>query len=330
MNFRTEISLAKSEMKISYKDPVMFMGSCFSDYIGSKLSDLCFPVCINPFGVVYNPFSVTRSLKFITEAKEFQADDLFYYNDLWHSWDHHSSLSGSNKEETLQKINESLVDAGSFLKKAKYLIITFGTARIYRLKKSEKPVSNCHKYPASEFYRELLGVSEVVSDFLNIREKLLEFNPDLKIIFTVSPVRHWKDGAHGNQVSKSVLHLAIHNLLQINSCGCEYFPSYELLLDDLRDYRFFADDYLHPNDLAVNYIWEKFRDHYMDDETISLSGEINRIVKASRHRLFNPGSDSSVNFLKSQLMRIEELKEKHPYLELSELQENFSNRLNIH
>ena len=328
MNFRTEISPDPSPFKIDYNSPVMFLGSCFSDNIGNKLKDLLFPVNINPFGVVYNPLSVNRSLKIILENKHFREEDLFSFNSLWHSWDHHSKFSGNDKIMVLESINREIEKAHFFLKEARFLILTLGTAWVFRLKESGKVVCNCHKVPANKFDHELLGVSEIVDSFIRLRQQLKDFNPELKIVFTVSPVRHWKDGAHGNQVSKSVLHLAVHNLLQMSKCGCQYFPAYELTLDDLRDYRYFADDLLHPNNQAIEYIWEKFSHVFLEEPSLGLSREIQKIHQASGHKLFNPSSESSREFLKSNLKKLEEIKRRHPHLEIEALRERIVRVLN--
>lgn len=312
MKFRTEIKLNSYPFQINHQTAVFMIGSCFTDNIGEKIEELLFPVKINPFGVVYNPLSVFRSLELIIEKKEYKSNDLFQYENKWHSWDHHSSFSSENAELTINKINTEINDAHDFLKKSKYLIITLGTARIYRLLETNKIVCNCHKVPADKFQRELLEADVILENFLKLKKKLHHFNPDIKIIFTISPVRHWKDGAFGNQLSKAVLHLAIYKLLSLNEC--EYFPAYEIMMDDLRDYRFYADDMFHPNKLAINYIWEKFSDGFFSDESQKLNKKISGLVKASGHRFFDNSSEDSLKFIKKTEEKILKLKETYSFI----------------
>ncbi|MCK4923133.1 MAG: GSCFA domain-containing protein [Bacteroidales bacterium] len=323
MIFRTEIPTQNSEINISHKTPVLMMGSCFTDNVGNLLIDKLFPVKTNPFGVVYNPFSVFKGLEIIISSKKQEAGDLFEHNGKWHSWDHHSVFSGWKKDQVIEKINNEISHAHDFLKSAKYLILTFGSAWVYRLKESQSIVSNCHKVPAKEFNRELLQVSDIVNEFEKILNKLQQISPGIKIILTISPVRHWKDGAHGNQVSKSILHLAINDILQSQNEICEYFPSYELLIDDLRDYRFYADDLLHPNNQAIEYIFEKFEGSYFDEKTINLNNQIEKFIKASGHKHFDSESIQTKEFIKHQVEGIADLKEKHPYLDTDKLLSGF-------
>jgi hypothetical protein len=325
MQFRTEIIPGPSSLRIRYEDPVLLTGSCFTENVGQRLKESLFQTVINPFGVVYNPLSVQRSLEIILGEKKYSSKDLEFYNDHWYSWDHHSSFSGSNQDQVLQNINFQVKQASDFLKKASYVFISFGTAWVYRLKKTGNIVCNCHKVPAREFEREMLTVGLISTAYQSVIKDLLDFNPGLKIIFTVSPVRHWKDGAHGNQLSKSVLHLAINQIIEDHRGLCEYFPSYEILLDDLRDYRFYADDLLHPNKQAIDYIWKKFSERYFDDMTKQYMKEIEGIVKASNHRLVNPGSDSSKQFLQKQFEKIEILKNQLPFLNWKDLLGRFKN-----
>ena len=323
MNFRTEIPAQNSEINISHKTPVLMMGSCFTDNVGSLLKEKLFPVKTNPFGVVYNPFSVFKGLEIIMNNKKQEAKDLFEYNGNWHSWHHHSLFSGENKDQVLEKINNEIGLAHEFLKSAKFLILTFGSAWVYRLKENQSIVSNCHKVPAKEFNRELLNISDIVNEFGEILNKLKQISTGIKIILTVSPVRHWKDGAHGNQISKSILHLAINDIIQNKYEVCEYFPSYELLIDDLRDYRFYADDLLHPNNQAIEYIYEKFEGFYFDEETIILNKEIEKFIKASGHKHFDRESTKAKEFIQKQIKGISNLKEKHPYLDTEKLLSGF-------
>ena len=319
MKFRTEIPSEASAFQIDHKTPILMMGSCFTDNIGEKLKEQLFPIKINPFGVVYNPFSVFQGLEIIMHNKKFSEEDLFEHDGLWHSWHHHSAFSAPDKSEVLKKINAEIEESYRLLKTAKYLILTFGTAWAYHLKSTQSIVGNCHKVPSHKFERKLAEVSEIVNEFQSIREQLNKFNPEIRTILTVSPVRHWKDGAHGNQVSKSILHLSIHRILQNIEKSVEYFPSYEIMMDDLRDYRFFSDDLLHPNNQAIEYIYEKFEGFYFDKKTISLNTKIDKLLKASKHKLFDKESEKSKAFIEKQIANIQALKNDFPFLNTESL-----------
>ncbi|MFW5644698.1 MAG: GSCFA domain-containing protein [Bacteroidota bacterium] len=323
MKFRTEIIPGPSDFQIRYNDPVMLIGSCFTEYIGSRLREKHFSTDINPFGVVYNPISVKRSLELLMNGKHYTNEDLEYYNEKYFSWDHHSDFSGTEADKTLYKINYKIQSSSSFLKKAKYLFISMGTAWVYRLKKKGRIVSNCHKMPANNFTRELLTVDYIASEYYELIQNLKKINPNLKIIFTVSPIRHWKDGAHGNQISKSILHLSIHQIQDKCAEDADYFPSYEILLDDLRDYRFYGEDLIHPNQQAIDYIWEKFIESYFNETTKSQLIEIEKLVKASRHRFFDPESRESFKFRENQKRKLEQIKKVLPFVDFSNLSKAF-------
>ncbi len=323
MKFRTEIIQGPSHFQISYKDPIMLIGSCFTEYIGSRLREMQFSSDINPFGVVYNPLSVKRSIDLLMNEKQYTKEDLEFYNERYFSWDHHSDFSHPKADVTLEKINEKIKISSSFLRTAKYLFISMGTAWVYRVKKTGDIVCNCHKVPAKIFNRELLSTEIIETEFNELLEELKEFNPDLKIIFTVSPVRHWKDGAHGNQISKSILHLAIMQIQKKFGDLCDYFPSYEILLDDLRDYRFYAEDLLHPNQQAIDYIWEKFIVSYFNENTKRQLSAIEKLVKASNHRFTDPSSRKSFEFREKQKTKLERIKKELPFLDFSDLSKNF-------
>ena len=307
MKFRTEIEIKKALFDINHKSKIMFLGSCFTENIGRILEKAKFKVDINPFGILYNPLSVKKSLEILLNNQTFVEDDLVKRDDVWHSFSHHSRFSGLKKTEVLENINTQLAISSEFLRDADYLFITFGTAWTYFLNKNNEVASNCHKFPANDFTRKLITIDFIVSEMNLILEKLLLQNKNLKIIFTVSPVRHWKDGANGNQISKATLLLAIESLKK----QCEnisYFPSYELVIDDLRDYRFYADDMLHPNNLAVEYIKEKFADCYFSDSTKEINKEIEAILRAKAHRPFNPNSENHQRFLQKLNKRIDDLR----------------------
>jgi hypothetical protein len=315
MELRTKINIEPSLHKITYNDRVMFIGSCFASSIGSQMELGRMKVMINPSGAVYNPVSVCNTIDTITAEKEFVMDDLYYHNGIYLSFYHYTDFSSDDPVKVLEKINKKSKEALAFLRSARFLFITFGTARVYRWKKTGSIVSNCHKIRSDQFEPELLSVNEVVTVWANQLEKLHSLFPRLKVVFTVSPVRHWKDGAHGNQVSKSVLFLAIEELLS-HSVSPQYFPAYELIMDDLRDYRFYNEDMLHPSTTAINYIWDAFSASYMEDKTMNIWKEVVRISKACNHRL-NTDYDMKIkSFAEQMLKKISDIESKVPIIDL--------------
>jgi hypothetical protein len=282
------------------------------------------PIMVNPSGTVYNPVSVFNTLDAIISSKVTSVKDLFYHNKTWLSFFHYTDFTSEDPEILVKRINDSNIKAGEFLSKTKFLFITFGTSRVYRHKESGLIVSNCHKVPNSGFDIELLTVSEIADQWLSLLDRLSSFNPGLRIVFTVSPVRHWKDGAHGNQVSKSVLFLAIEELLKHKS-EPEYFPAYELQMDDLRDYRFYADDMLHPSQSAIDYIWGKFSDAYFDKATRELQSQILKITKAMNHRIKTESDSGKKAFAESVLNLIAEVERLNTEIDFSLEKEYFRN-----
>jgi hypothetical protein len=316
LQFRTEISLKKSSFLIDYQSASFFIGSCFSDNIGKILYDLKFPALLNPFGVLYNPVSVSDALTSIVENKKFTEKDLNFASGKWFSYHHHGSFSNPEKEKILIKINSQCNLAHNFLRKTKILFVTFGTAWYYSLKESGTIVANCHKQPSQLFDREILSVIEIVDLWTKTIKNLRLFNPDLKVVFTLSPVRHWKDGAVNNQLSKSVLHVAIHEIIK-KQANCFYFPAYEIMMDDLRDYRFYADDLLHPGKLAIDYIWTKFCDVFIENKTLQISKQIEKINKALNHKALHPETEAHEKFLKAQINKIKHLSKQYPELDFT-------------
>ncbi|HEX2935123.1 MAG TPA: GSCFA domain-containing protein [Bacteroidales bacterium] len=309
--FRTQIPVASHTQKISYHSPVMFIGSCFSENIGNKVAEAKFSTDNNPFGIVYNPLSVKLVLSRLIEHKPYTTDELFNYEGVWSSFDHHSRFSDVGAATCLQKINERFEHSSQFLSKAGFLFITFGTSYVYSKKQDGNIVANCHKLPASNFDRKRLTVTEIVADYHILLEQLYRVNPHLNIIFTVSPVRHWKDGAHENQLSKAILLLAIDQIVK-DFPHTSYFPSYEIIMDDLRDYRFYEEDMLHPNKVAINYIWDRFKDVFMDGDTLNLMKEVEKVVSACSHRPFNPQTVQYKTFVKQTLNKIKLLQDQYP------------------
>jgi len=308
--FRTEVIPDAFPWNISYHSTSFFIGSCFTQHIGSKMQALKFNTEVNPFGVVYNPISVRNSLEILLKKEPLSENDLHFRNENWFSFYHHSSFSNTIKEVCLENINSKISSASTKLSETNYLFITFGTARIFRRKETEEIVSNCHKLPASEFKREILSVEQIVAEYISLLELMFKTNPDLKVILTVSPIRHWKDGAEGNQISKSILLLAASQLVE-KYVNVYYFPSYEIMMDDLRDYRFYAEDMIHLSPLAIKYIWEKFSNVVFDQETLKYFPRIQKINKALSHTPFDASSKLHKDFCKKTLKEIEALEKEN-------------------
>jgi hypothetical protein len=315
MDFRTTFSITPSPLKITCNDPVMFIGSCFATSIGKQFEAGCMPVMINPSGTVYNPASVAATLETITSGIDYKREDLYNHNGLWLSFNHYTDFSAEDPEKALSRINDKRKAAEQFLKEARFLFITFGTARVYRWKKTGNIVSNCHKIPAKEFDRELLTVNQIAAMWNERLDSLHSRFPSLHVVLTISPVRHWKDGPHANQISKSILFLAVEELLGHPSKP-DYFPAYELMMDDLRDYRFYDDDLLHPSQGAADYIWEAFSGCWFDNKTRELWKEVNKITKAVSHRIL-PGREGEIRaFAARMISAIDDLLSKNPGLNL--------------
>lgn len=323
---KTTIELDPASFSIKYEDNLLSMGSCFAQNIAQKLQDIFYNISINPFGTLYNPISIRNSLGLLLNKYEFQEEDLFFHNGLWNSFQHHSSFSSPSIEASLEQINIELIKARTRLKKSKTLLITLGTAWVYELRKEQKVVSNCHKLPANRFKRKRLSVQEIVDSLGPLLEYLKECNPALNIILTVSPIRHLKDGFTENQISKSTLLLAVQELVQ-KARFIHYFPAYEIMMDDLRDYRYYADDLVHPSRLAVEYIWEGFANNYLEEKEAPLRKSIAKLQKAMQHRSFNPSSNGHQKFVQQQLRNIQKIQTKIPTVNLEGAQKHFLNQL---
>jgi len=329
MELRTTFSIEPSVKKITYSDPVMFIGSCFATSMGSQLELGRMPVMINPAGTVYNPVSVCNTIDTITCRKKYNAGNLFKYEDTYISFDHHTDFSSGDSEEILNKINSKSEVALKFLSSASFLFVTFGTARVFRWIESGKIVSNCHKIPAAKFTHELLSPDDITSLWNSELDKLKSLFPELKVVFTISPVRHWKDGAHSNQVSKSILFLAVEKLLEHTSKPA-YFPAYELVMDDLRDYRFYDNDMIHLSGQAVDYIWESFCNCYFEKATTGLWNEVSAISKAVSHRIRTDKVEQIRKFAENILSRIDLITKKNSFISLEKEREYFLGLLENH
>ena len=328
MNFRTQVELPERETEIRHSERIMLFGSCFAENIGNLLKENKFRCDVNPFGVLYNPLSIANALNQILEGKEYREEDLFFSGGLWHSWMHHSDFSAPSQEEALALVNSRLAKAKENLAKADWLVMTWGTAYVYIHQEMQKVVGNCHKQPDKTFRRLMLNAEAFVEECRDVLKKCREVNPNLKVLFTVSPIRHAKDGMHGNQLSKATLLLAIDEICR--ACpNCFYFPSYEIVMDELRDYRFYSDDMIHLSSKAVEYIWECFSRCYFSKETQAIMKEWAEVKRALDHKPFRPNSDAYRAFLSQIVLKIMQMKEKFPYLEVQKEMELCEYRLKM-
>lgn len=328
MELNTRIVIPQPPFRISYTDNLLLLGSCFAESIGQKLSDNKFRTDINPFGTLYNPASIASAIHILKEKKQYTSTDLFMHNGLFNSWDHHSRFSFSTEKESLFTINERINYSSAFLPTTRIALITLGTRYIYRLKDSGRIVANCHKFPEKTFNRYPLKGNDIVTECRLMIDDLKELNPDIKIIFTVSPIRHWKDGPHNNQLSKAALLLAIEQIQAEYGEAIAYFPAYEIMMDELRDYRFYADDMVHPSALAVEYIWQRFIETFVNQESVGIMKEWQDILRAINHKPFNPGSVQYQNFILQTLLKMERITEKIPYFDIANEIKTLKSKLN--
>jgi len=310
------VKCSPSPEKIGYGTPFLILGSCFAENLGTRLKQLKFNVILNPFGIVYHPAPAAVQTERIITGKPYTADELQQHNELWHSFDHHGRFSNPDISACLERINRELQQAHNQLACLDWLFVTFGTAWAYRLKDNRRIVANCHKFPASGFERIRFGADEIYAIWMKTITRLRQFNPAIKVVFTVSPIRHLRDGAHENQLSKSTLLLAVD---RINSEleNTAYFPAYEIVLDELRDYRFYAEDMTHPNAVAINYIWQRFCECFMAEDTLQTMKMVEDIVKAAAHRPIHYTSEYR-KFVAACLEKITKLKQQHPQLDFTE------------
>jgi hypothetical protein len=311
--FRTVLPAQQAPFQISHQDKLLLVGSCFTEHIGARLAARKFQTSINPFGIVYNPVSIARCLERLSVGnKPFVEEDLVENGGLWHSWEHHSRFSAPDQAQTLAGINVAYRQAAQQLNSANRLLLTLGTAAVFTLLTSGQVVANNHKIPASAFHSKQLSVGEVTETLGAILAKMTATNPNLQIILSVSPLRHLRNGMVENQRSKAVLLLACADLCR-QLPNTHYFPAYELLLDDLRDYRFYAADMIHPTDVAVDYIWEYFSKMFFSKETDVLITAIEKILAGAQHRPFHPDTEQHKDFLAAQSKAIAALKKILPW-----------------
>jgi hypothetical protein len=320
ITFRTEVAMPKVTKQISYRQNIVMIGSCFTENIGNNLQNHYFPVLTNPFGILYNPASIAAGIDFILNEKKILASDLFLANGLWNNFSFHSRYSHPDREKALNLMNNSISLASSQLKTASQLFLTFGTSWVYREKVLDTVVGNCHKLPANNFIRERLTVEEMTSQWVGLLDRLFMLQPDLSVILTVSPIRHLKDGNYENQVSKSGLFLLVDNLISRYGSGkVTYFPSYELVMDELRDYRFYASDMLHLSETAIAYVQEKFNGVFLDKESKEIITKVDKIVTAMSHRPFVAESSTYHDLLSRLNNEINQLTVDYPYVNFEKL-----------
>ncbi len=311
--FTTTVNIPPSARKINHNSKLITLGSCFSEHIGKKLTDFCFLVESNPFGVLFNPVSIKNGLVDLLTEKKYTEADLFQNGSLWSSFSHSTLFSETVQEVCLQRINSSLEISAAILKEVDFILITFGTAWVYELKEDGRIVANCHKLPAEQFVRRRLSVEDIVKDYADLLMKIKAINPKTEVIFTVSPVRHWKDGAHENNISKGILLLAIDKLLR-QFDFLHYFPAYEIQVDELRDYRYYAEDMLHPSEQAVKYIWERFSSAFFSEETIGINKKIERFNNMLNHRSIHQQSKENQIFKRKLEEEKSALLKSYPFL----------------
>ncbi len=327
--FQTIVEIPKFEWETGYSKKNIFIGSCFTENVGNKMATLKYNVDINPFGILYNPLSVANGIKILLNEKEFTESDLILHNGLWHSFFHHGKFSSPDENETLEAINNRIQFSAEYIKNADFLFITFGTAWVYKYKVTGETVSNCHKIPAKEFERFRLSVNEIVKEYEKLLADIKMVNPTLKVIFTVSPIRHRKDGAIENQRSKATLLLAIDRIIKSNTDNCTYFPAYEIMMDELRDYRFYAPDMIHLSEVAIQHIWEKFEAALILEESQKISKKVEKIVASTNHRPFNKNTKEHQSFLREQLSKLEIVEKKYPFFNFINEKEALRNQLKV-
>ena len=327
MNFRTELTINQSDFLINHHQKIVSFGSCFAEEMADRLLNLKFNVLANPFGILFHPLAIENALQRIQAKTLYVEEEISNLDELFFSWGHHSSFNSISAEETLENVNNALVKAHDFLTNADVVFITLGTSWVYKIKELNLVVANCHKVPAKHFDKVLLTEQQIKTSLHNSLDMITEMAPNAKIIVTVSPVRHLKDGMIENNVSKAKLLSALYEVT-MNFDQVNYFPSYELMMDDLRDYRFYADDLLHPNKQAVNYIWEKFASAYFTPETQQINKQIEKITTAINHRPFNEESISHQKFISNCIKQMQDLVEANPNLDYQQEIEHFKSKLN--
>jgi hypothetical protein len=315
MNFSTKISINYSNHPISYDSKIMLLGSCFATNIGEKFDYFKFQSTTNPFGIIFNPVSLAKLIERCVQKNYFTEDDIFFHNELWHCYEVHSELSNSDKDAFLETLNDLINSANNQFTDLTHIIITLGTSWVYRNIETNAIVANCHKVPQKEFVKELLSPEIIAQSIESIFLNISVINPTCNFIFTVSPVRHIKDGFVENTLSKALLITALHKAITHHPSPITYFPSYEIMMDELRDYRFYAEDMLHPSQTAIDYIWEQFSDFAFSSDTKNLLKEVESIQKRMAHKSFQPQSESHKLFKQKLASDCQSLQTKFPFMQ---------------
>ena len=318
MEFRTQLPIPKSKNPIDYNSKIVSLGSCFAVNMSEKFDYFKFQSATNPLGILFHPLAIEKLIDFAISGKHFSEEDVFFLNERWHCFDAHSDLSNSNQSALIANLNAIVTAAKSKLLAASHVIITYGTSWVYRNIATDLVVANCHKVPQVSFSKEILSVETIKKSIQNTVDLIQKINPNVNFIFTVSPVRHLKDGFFENQVSKAHLISAIHQILQSEICNLQtaiYFPSYEIMMDELRDYRFYAEDMIHPNQIAIDYIWERFSETSISEENQAIMKEVETIQKGLAHKPFNPNSESHQQFLSKLQDKMVKLQNQFPQIQ---------------
>ena len=310
VKFRTDININPAKHKITYEAGLFFLGSCFSENIYNKVAYFKFKSGSNPFGILYNPAAIENLISKALQGYIYSEKNIFELNERWHSFDSHSVLSNTEKETLIENLNNAAATTAAQLKTATHVFITLGTAWVYRHKATKQIVGNCHKVPQNEFQKELLSITEIRTYLKSCISQIKAVNPEVKIVFTVSPVRHLKDGFVENSRSKAHLLTSIYEFVEENA-SCHYFPAYEIVQDDLRDYRFYEEDLVHPNQMAIDYIWEKFSASWIDEACTAVMKKVDAVQKGLAHKPFNPNAEAHQRFLKNLKISKEELAKVH-------------------
>lgn len=318
MKLQTQIPLKPEENQIDYSSKILLLGSCFSENIGDKFEYFKFQNLQNPFGVIFNPVSIEKLIVRAIDNISFSEEDIFQHNEVWKCFEAHSEIAALEKEESLQNLNKALQDLREALFSSTHIILTFGTSWVYRNVESKSIVANCHKLPQKTFTKELLPIDKIIESLQNISNKIFEVNVTATIINTVSPVRHIKDGFVENSLSKAHLLSAIHNFKnqqsKISNQHSHYFPSFEIMMDELRDYRFYAEDMLHPNKTAIEVIWQKFSKVWIAPKTEEIQNEIDSIQNGLNHKPFNRESVEHRQFSEKLHQKIMNLQIRFPHI----------------
>lgn len=344
MELFTRVNIPASSIRIDYTSRIAFFGSCFAENIASKFTGLGFRTLVNPLGIIYNPLSIEQTVEAVagegynrTASEDCGTnlnctDRVFFDGEKWSSWDAHGSLSTTTRDECIARLERARNRAREFLKTADVVFITLGSAYVYFLKEDGRAVANCHRQNTDLFERRLITVDEATAAMENTLAKLKSINPKMHVVFTVSPLRHMGDGAHGNTLSKATLQLAVNNVINkvttvpsasSGTLPVSYFPSYEIVMDELRDYRFYANDMIHLSATAEDYIFERMQQTYFDEATIANTKRVEKFMKAASHRIVNDGSAKAVEFANKYLAEAERLEAEIPELDLGREKESF-------